>query len=225
MGVLVTTCPHCHAEQMTFDLFGPAKYPKEWPVGRDWAVPAAGECRGCGKPISLMLAWQGGPYWGELTSAASETLQVNVDISTRGLVVVGQWPPAIDPQIPDHLPDAVSKAFLQGEGNFQRPGFEDAAAMMFRRSLEIGLKTAYPQLTGSLAQVIKKLVKDQHLPSVMADWLDEVRLVGNDGAHETDGVAREDLIAARGFVDAALRYIFTLPAEIAKRRGQPPAVA
>ena len=97
--------------------------------------------------------------------------------------------------------------------------------MMYRRALELGIKAAYPTLSGSLAARIKNLVRDHHLPAPIGDWLDQVRVVGNDGAHEMDGVTRDDLEAARGFVDTALRYIFTLPAQIAARRGLPSAVA
>lgn len=225
MAVLVTTCPHCSAERMTFDLFGPRKFAPHWPTGREWAVPAAGECRGCGKPIALMLCWLGGPDWKELTQTAWHALQSEADVSSFGLAVQGQWPLSVGAVAPEHLPDPVRKAFLQAEGNFGRPGFEEAAALMYRRSLEVALKIAYPDLGDGLAKIIKRLVADRHLPEVMADWLTEVRLIGNDGAHELEGVDHQDLIAARGFVETALRYIFTLPTEIAARRGQPTAVA
>ncbi len=90
---------------------------------------------------------------------------------------------------------------------------------MYRRSLELALKIAFPDLRGSLAARIRTLVDDHDLPTTIGAWLTQVRLIGNDGAHEVDGVSRPDLEDARGFVDMALRYIFTLPAQVAARRG------
>jgi Domain of unknown function (DUF4145) len=225
MAILVTNCPHCRAEQMTFDVFAPVKYRPDYPIGRQWAVAAGAECRGCGKPIALLFGQGGEPDWQRIVSAIQGSLGLEVDITTRGLGVIEQWPKAVSLSAPNHLPASVEKAFLQGEGNFGRPGFEEAAALMYRRALELALKEAYPEQTGSLAQIIRKLVADHRLPAVMGDWLTEIRLIGNDGAHEIDGVTNADLAAARGFVETALRYIFTLPAEIAARRGQPAAVA
>lgn len=120
--------------------------------------------------------------------------------------------------LPADLPESVERAFAQGERNYHSQGCEEAAAMMYRRALEVGLKLAYLEMTGMLAARIKRLVAEHHLPAPIGEWADQVKLIGNDGAHEVDGVSRDDLDAQRGFVDMTLRYVFTLPAQIAARR-------
>ena len=90
--------------------------------------------------------------------------------------------------------------------------------MMYRRALELTLKDKFPSLTGTLAARIKQLVQTKTLPQAMADWADEIRDLGNEAAHDANEVDREQLTMIRGFTDATLRYLYTLPAEIEARR-------
>lgn len=89
---------------------------------------------------------------------------------------------------------------------------------MYRRSLDLALKEAFPETKGALDAKLKKLVKEQKLPEALGEWAHEVRLIGNDGAHDLDGVSREDLLDARAFIDTVLKYLFTLPAQISARK-------
>ena len=152
-------------------------------------------------------------------------MQSKKSFNDKRFVAYEVWPKSSGPRVPPDLPFEVEKAFLQGERNVALPDCEEAAALMYRRALEVALKIAYPEMNGSLAARIRNLVAGHHLPAAIGDWLNQVRLIGNDSAHEIVGVTRDELEAARGFVDTALRYIFTLPAQIARLRGEPQAVA
>jgi hypothetical protein len=114
---------------------------------------------------------------------------------------------------------------MQGERNFRTPDCEEAAATMYRRSLDIGLKVAFPDYKGDLNKRIEKLVEAHVLPTSIGDWAHQVRLVGNDGAHDLEGVTRPDLVACRNFVGAVLRYSFSFPKMVADRRADPAATA
>jgi len=133
------------------------------------------------------------------------------------MVVKEIWPKAASPVVPADIPEPSKRAFLQAERNYLQRGNEDAAAIMYRKSLEAALKTKYPQATGPLAKRIDDLVKDNVVPAEIGSWAHEIRIVGNDGAHDVDGITRE-LEAMRGFTDAVLRYLFTLPAQVAARQ-------
>jgi len=89
---------------------------------------------------------------------------------------------------------------------------------MYRKALEMGLKTKYPDSKGSLAQRIDDLVTRGDLPADIGTWAHEIRIVGNDSVHEVDGIDPKELEAMRGFTDAVLRYLFTLPAQVAARK-------
>jgi hypothetical protein len=88
---------------------------------------------------------------------------------------------------------------------------------MYRRALEMALSHKYPDLKGTLFERIRKLVSDGVLTKELGDWADSIRLIGNEAAH-ADEVTRDDLTMARAFTDAVLRYVFTLPTQVATRR-------
>lgn len=137
-------------------------------------------------------------------------------------MLVGVWPEPRPVQAPENLPPAVEKAFLQGETNLALDGHEEPAATMYRRALDLALKTEFPELKGDLFKKIEKLAAENVIPQSLADWAHQVRGIGNDGAHDLDGCTQTDAEAARDFVDAVLRYLITLPEMIKRRR---PAVA
>ncbi|MBW6523418.1 DUF4145 domain-containing protein [Sphingomonas sp. RHCKR47] len=222
MSIITADCPHCGAQNMTFSVFGVFAAAD---FGGVSTASISAACKKCSLPIVIRVFSKSAGSSEHFTSNLRNRLQSGWELEGEDTTRIAQWPERLKPQIPADLPSEVEKAFSQAEVNRSTPDCEEAAAMMYRRSLELGVKSAYPQLTGSLAARIKTLVRDHHLPATIGDWLDQVRLIGNDGAHEVEGVTRDELIAARGFVDAALRYIFTLPAEVARRRGLPTEVA
>jgi hypothetical protein len=225
MAILTADCPHCRAKNMTFTVFGAMVTEKNrgaiMPMG---SVGAA--CRACGLPIAAQYrANDAEMHDGVFEQRLKAALQSGADIDDAYVVRVRIWPEPAPLTIPEHLPDGVERAFLQAETNYSQPNCEEAAALMYRRALEMAFEAAYPTLSGSLAARIRELVASHRLPSTIGDWMTQVRLIGNDGAHESAGVSREDVAAARDFVDSSLRYIFTLPAQVSARRGEPTAVA
>lgn len=223
MSIIISDCPHCRSRNMSFTVFGALPAPDMSGMA---SVSIAAGCRNCGLPITVRLKCVSTGITAEsFISYLDQRGSAGYALETSDTVRVSVWPQQEPARIPSDIPAEVERALVQAEKNFSTDDCEEAAAMMYRRALELGIKAAYPTLSGSLATRIKNLVRDHHLPSPIGDWLDQVRIVGNDGAHELDGVTREDLEAARGFVDTALRYIFTLPAQIAVRRGLPSAVA
>ncbi|GJE19547.1 hypothetical protein AIGOOFII_4298 [Methylobacterium marchantiae] len=90
--------------------------------------------------------------------------------------------------------------------------------MMYRRALEVALDIAFPDVPGMLFPKLKALVAKGHLLAAIGEWADHVRALGNEAAHEGDGISREDLSAMREFTDAVLRYAISLPREIENRK-------
>lgn len=183
-----------------------------------WASFAA-VCPRCSKPIAFILGPAGSVASGSNFDAeCGHFSNHNASLEDYELAILNVWPEPPKPSIPDHVPPAVERAMLQAERNYPMAGNEEAAGMMYRRTLELALKDKFPALTGSLASRIKKLVQDKTLPETMGDWADEIRDLGNDAAHDPGEVDRDQLRLIRGFTDATLRYLYTLPAEIEARR-------
>lgn len=120
------------------------------------------------------------------------------------------------PQTPDTLPDLpvdVANAFNEAEDN--RTGKRwSSAAVMYRKAIERGLKHKFPEGKGMLNARIRDLEGKNALPHSLVELLDEVKFLGNDGAHDDDPTAA-DVAAGAEFTRLFLTYTFVLPAQIA----------
>ncbi len=226
MSVLVANCPECKTKHITMRLTG-YSVPSH-ASNREGLRPfgyVVGICSHCEKPSVYTVDTLGSATWeGTIHYLVSALGQANTnDVSSSGYKVDAFKSSVTASVAPDHLPDDVLKAFQQAETNFDLHGHEEAAATMYRRALERALKSAEPDLGGTLAAKIKKLVGDGKLPRALGDWATEIRIIGNDGAHD-DEVSRDDLKAARLFCDSFLRYLITLPREIDLRRSEQPGI-
>jgi len=84
----------------------------------------------------------------------------------------------------------------------------------------VGLKKIDPDLKGTLGQKIVALEKAGKLTPEIIEWSKEVRDLGNDAAHEEAPPTRSELTDLQGFTEMVLRYLFTLPNTVKKRRGE-----
>ena len=116
------------------------------------------------------------------------------------------------------MPSEVERVYLQAERNFPISGNEEAAGTMYRKALDIGLKIIDASVTGTLKARIAKLVQQNLLTPALGEWAEQIRLLGNEAAHEIDQPTREEVEALRNFSDLLLRYLFTLPAMVAARK-------
>jgi Domain of unknown function (DUF4145) len=224
MAVVMLKCPHClgMAQLKVIGLF---VVPHTAPKGRG-NVSLGTVCPGCHMPVAVLAKrtiGTGGAQDQQFNNAMNGLLNSTAPIESSYLELVDHWPKPPEPQIPDHLPDPVAKAFMQAERNYPLAGHEEAAGLMYRRSLELALGAKYPDYGGNLAGMIKRLVAERVLTEDVGHWATEVRLVGNDAAHALE-VTRDDLEMMRGFADAVLRYVWTLPTQVQRRRAaKPPA--
>jgi hypothetical protein len=140
------------------------------------------------------------------------------DPTDKGWIVRNLWPEASKPRIPDALPDQVARAFLVAEKNFPLEHHEEAAAGMYGRALDIGLKIYAPTEKGTLYERIKSLAAQHRLTDSLAEWAHEIRLIRNDAMHDIDSVNRQELEAIRGFTETLLTYIFSMPAMLKSRK-------
>jgi hypothetical protein len=112
----------------------------------------------------------------------------------------------------------VARVYLQAERNIPVFGNEEAAGTMYRKALDIGLKIVSPSVTGVLKSRIAELVRQNLLTPSLGEWAQQIRLLGNEAAHEIDQPSREELAALRDFSDLVLRYLFTLPEMVTTRK-------
>lgn len=149
-----------------------------------------------------------------------DLMQSGKDVQDHGWFVESFWPEPPSPELPEHLPPDVARAYLQAERNFTIFDNEEAAATMYGKALDLGLKRIDPSLKGTLGANIKKLARDGKLTPDIAEWSDSIRDIRNDAVHEADSVDRQELEALRNFSEMVLRYLFSLPGAVKKRRGE-----
>ena len=199
MAQLALPCPHCLAEKIGFTPRGAIPIKPGSP-----ATLMFMQCEGCGEGIIVTITAPAAnvQMWMQGASASpGNILKVEPELSA--------------PNSPADVPDNVRAAFLSGLENLGRPNGANAAAMMFRRSVELGVKKLNPDGKGDLKTRIAGLSDNLATPA-MKEWATHIRFGGNDAAHEEDEFSDTDAKALHTFAEMFLTYAFTLP-EMLKR--------
>ena len=208
-------CPRC-GKQSSFDPHGsiPITTDGRFAVGVDGTRSTIEldhvtvlVCRHCNQGVAV------------IEERAQEDLAPGQRPTTRNVYWRGiHWWPLPDTQLPDAIPSEIAGAFAEAamalHANCPR-----ASAVMARRTLE-AIAIDKGEVSGSLAQRLRNLADKGVLHPSLTEWAHEVRLVGNDGAHGDviNPVSIEDARDLIGFVRELLRYLYELPADLARRR-------
>ena len=128
-------------------------------------------------------------------------------------------PPPPDTGAPSHTPQNVARFFEQAMDNL--PKNWDAAGSMFRKALDTGLKSKFPEMKGDLKARIKKAEEKQMLTPELAEWAHQIRDLGNEAAHEEEPFSKKDAKELAAFTHLVFQYLFTLPGMLRKARGDP----
>jgi len=131
------------------------------------------------------------------------------------------WWPSVGSNIHKAVPEPIRNALQEAETTLAANCYR-AATIMARHSLEA---VVADQGGGnkSLADGLKSLVSANKLQASLADWANEVRLIGNSGAHNPLAVVpREDAQDLVSFMHALVEYLYVMPFELAERRARKP---
>jgi hypothetical protein len=131
------------------------------------------------------------------------------------------YPERVELKCPPDVSSPVRSAYLSGLDNLRRDNGANAAAIMFRRSIELATKTINPDAAKSdnLKKRIKDLPSDIATPA-MKEWADHIRLNANDAAHDLEDYTVEDATRLQIFAEMFLTYAFTLPAMLKRAKGE-----
>lgn len=128
------------------------------------------------------------------------------------------WPLRVDDH-PKSWPEDVGRFYIQakraaGDKNW------DSAAVMARSALQLALR--HKEAKGKdLFHEIDDLAMKGDLPPLMKEWSHEVRMLARDPAHPAPGqpaTTPREVADVLRFLEFLLRYLFTLPHEIAEFR-------
>ncbi|OMD61043.1 DUF4145 domain-containing protein [Paenibacillus odorifer] len=135
-------------------------------------------------------------------------------VSHRGF----NWWPLPDTKLSTDVPPDVADAFSEA-ARVLSANCPRSAVVMLRRTLE-AITADKGQTTGTLAQRLKILSDNGIIHPSLQEWIKEIRLIGNMGAHfdPLNEVQMEDAKQLQAFVRELLKYIYELPAELNRRR-------
>ena len=91
---------------------------------------------------------------------------------------------------------------------------------MFRKALDTGLKSKFPDIEGPLHKRIAKAAEQHELTPALAEWAHQVRLGGNEAVHGEEPLSGKDARALYTFTGLVLRYLFTLPGMLEEARSE-----
>jgi hypothetical protein len=218
---IVANCPRCNANQMTFDVRADVMV-DAGKVSAGLSKPAFeafSVCRSCNLPTVFRLRRRhaSGDDWysGHLT-AVKRTLTGFLDV--EGYLSLKDFS-TLKP--PDHLPEEVKSAFVEGATCVSVRCF-NAAGTMFRLCVDLTTKAKLPsddanglnhRVRRDLGLRLPWLFENGLLPDDLRDLSHCIKEDGNDGAH--GGTLTEaDALDLLDFTAALLDRVYTQPARL-----------
>lgn len=203
-GHIIYDCPHCGIKKCAFTISNIID--RLQPGNRNKNIILFAICNNCKKPISALA--QSHCNADTLAALDGDILEKSQSIEI--------FPELHSQSIPESIPDNVKNFYRQAITSLDIGNY-DAAGMMFRKTLEIALKSYKPSLTGNLVSRINELGKNHELTPAMVEWANTIRLEGNKAAHE-DFFTEEEANQMKMFCHFTLIYLFTLPSAIEKSK-------
>jgi len=107
------------------------------------------------------------------------------------------------------LPDEVRRSYESGLSCFETGNYEPCV-IMCRKCVE-AVSTLLGKTTGSLQKRLSCLRDEGLIESKLYSWADELRLIGNDAAHDFNVlITKDDAQDTLEFLEALLLYVFVL---------------
>ena len=208
-------CPRCN-KQSSFDILGslPATFDSGYVLSQDGQNKrtlidqvTSMECRNCHQPVIVIEQ----EY---INETPSNKKQSGGYINYRGLF----WWPFQGMNLSSDIPTEIQKTLQEAKITFSAQCYR-ASAVMSRRTLE-AITVNKGESEGVLAKRIKNLITKGILDKNLGDWATEIRLIGNSGAHfdPINNVEKEDANQIILFIEELIKYVYIMPAEIARRR-------
>ena len=213
MGTIGKACSSCGAKDVAFEVIGARAAPRSTDeIGYHFGSAAA-VCPRCNSAVAFTIVNERPTKHSAMVSLLTQLVSEPHSAESIGLQITWMSPAPRTPAIPTHAPPIVERLMLQAERNYRIEGNEEASAVMYSRALENALQDKFPKLYGPLAARIEQLVAANVFPATMNEWAGETGVLGDDAARALDGVDRNQLRILRGFTNATLRQIYSLPAD------------
>ncbi|WP_299820250.1 DUF4145 domain-containing protein [uncultured Roseibium sp.] len=202
MAIFTTNCPHCSAQSISLTVH----YATETNRRKKYLFCF---CPRCFNPVTIELS--------SGLEIAEFKHDRNVDISQYSqTIILNIIPQPVEYCAPDYTPEPAASDYIEGEELKAQRRWR-AAGFSYRIALENALKAFDPDGSGKLVGRINRLRDTGQIPSSLASFAHEVRLIGNDAAHESERPTEKDIHEISALCELVLQYLFTLPGILKER--------
>ncbi len=148
-------------------------------------------CGRCGQPFLIQQSRHG--ILGEYETITNETILYPVESNS----------------VTENLPDVLKNAYDQSAKAFKSSLFEPSV-LMCRKCLE-GMCSILEVEGKNLYVKLENLQRDDHIDGRLLAWAHQIRLIGNEAAHDINiPVTKLDAKDVLEFTEAILIYVFSL---------------
>lgn len=212
MAVLVMQCPHCGAENMTFEVISGVDDSR----GASSMFVRCSACQACAVvKFGFSQAGFGArhllEYYGDLKEHPAAKL-------------IKVWPELTVLEAPSNTPDKAARAFVEAS-QAKRSKLWNAACGSYRRCMELALKQLAPDVEAwKLEKRIDRLAAEHRITPAIQEWAHELRLDGNEALHGEEDATEDMAEQMHHLTHFLLTYLYTLPKQIAKVRARREAI-
>jgi hypothetical protein len=207
MAVLVMQCPHCGAENMTFNVVSGVDNT------RKGTSSVFAQCSGCFEAVVTQFAYRQAGY------GVRDLLEYRGELVSHHASFIGNTYPTLPPIVaPDSTPDKVARSFIEATKS-RRAQLWNAACGSYRRCMELALKEFAPEVEAwKLEKRIDRLAAEHRITPALQAWAHELRLDGNEALHGDDDATEEMTEQMHHLTYFLLTYLYTLPNQIEEVR-------
>lgn len=209
MASTIADCPHCGGEKIGFSHVG--EYRIVGAQGTQFlAFFRCNKCQG-----GLIIK-----YLQQINHGYQSPSACPADPADLGFVVKDVYPTKLLTKVPSHTPDPLGRFFQQASDGYRR-GDNDASGAMSRKVVDVSTQKLLGDEAknyGNIRGRIDALAAKGALTNDLKDWAHEVRLGGNEAAHDEDPYSKEEAEELLDFVELYLTYVYTLPGRLKDRR-------
>jgi Domain of unknown function (DUF4145) len=142
------------------------------------------------------------------------------DPSGVGFVLLKSYPGQMPSTVPVHVPAPLDRYYRQAAEGCQS-GHSDASGAMSRKVVDVSTQLLLGEESkkyGNIRDRIDALAAKDLLTPDLMEWAHQVRLGGNDAAHDEDPYTPEEAEELLSFAELYLTYVYSLPGRLKARR-------
>jgi hypothetical protein len=217
MSIHVANCPRCDAKKTTFDVLTVTFVRNMGGYPEVSYLEAPIKCRNCKRVSILGCSTDNNRLAQNIEKAFNDHSLLSDCVRTNNFVSLADVEATPPPQ---HLPDKIYNAFVEGSKCYAA-GCYNGAGAMFRLSLDLASKSLLPQddvrinhrQKNYLADRLEWLFDNNHWPSSLKEMVTCIRQDGNDGAHDGE-LGEMEAFDIMDFTSMVLEKIYTEPERI-----------